>query len=170
MGSSLAIADIGIARAPRKSPLQATRKIGNATPMTDLEKRIRDSFNRQGMLVTLGASLVRITPGAVEIAVPLRPEVSQQQGFAHGGLAFAIGDSAAGYSALSLLEADSEVVTSEMAIHYLAPGSGKRLIARGSVIKPGKRMLVAQADVYAEADGLERHIARLTGTMVRVPA
>lgn len=135
-----------------------------------LDTRIRDSFDRQGMLVTLGATLVRIAPGAVDIAVPIGPAVSQQQGFAHGGLAFAIGDSAAGYSALSLLDADSEVVTSEMAIHYLAPGQGQRLIARGSVIKPGKRMLVAQADVFADDHGQERHIARLTGTMVRVPA
>nr|WP_094036847.1 PaaI family thioesterase [Antarctobacter heliothermus] len=138
--------------------------------MTDMETRIRDSFDRQGMLVTLGATLLHVAPGAVEIAVPIGPQVSQQQGLAHGGLAFTIGDSAAGYSALTLLDADSEVVTSEMAIHYLAPGSGQRLIARGSVIKPGKRMLVTQADVYAEDQGKERHIARLTGTMVRVPA
>lgn len=144
--------------------------MGNAGRMDDLETRIRTSFDRQGMLVTLGATLLDITPGKVVIAVPIRPEVSQQQGYAHGGLAFAIGDSAAGYSALSLLDADSEVVTSEMAIHYLAPGSGQRLIARGSVIKPGKRMLVTQADVYAQDQGKERHIARLTGTMVRVPA
>ncbi|WP_323771647.1 PaaI family thioesterase [Antarctobacter sp.] len=144
--------------------------MGNAKRMDDLETRIRNSFDRQGMLVTLGATLLRITPGAVEISVPIGPQVSQQQGFAHGGLAFAVGDSAAGYSALSLLDADSEVVTSEMAIHYLAPGSGQRLIARGSVIKPGKRMLVTQADVYAEDQGKERHIARLIGTMVRVPA
>lgn len=139
-------------------------------PAMTLDTRIRDSFDRQGMLVTLGATLVRIAPGAVDIAVPIGPAVSQQQGFAHGGLAFAIGDSAAGYSALSLLDADSEVVTSEMAIHYLAPGQGQRLIARGSVIKPGKRMLVTQADVFADDHGQERHIARLTGTMVRVPA
>ncbi|ASP18980.1 phenylacetic acid degradation protein [Antarctobacter heliothermus] len=153
-----------------KSRLHTTRKMGNAGRMTDMETRIRDSFDRQGMLVTLGATLLHVAPGAVEIAVPIGPQVSQQQGLAHGGLAFTIGDSAAGYSALTLLDADSEVVTSEMAIHYLAPGSGQRLIARGSVIKPGKRMLVTQADVYAEDQGKERHIARLTGTMVRVPA
>tara|TARA_R100000750_G_scaffold61862_1_gene53851 strand:- start:786 stop:1289 length:504 start_codon:yes stop_codon:yes gene_type:complete len=162
--------DIGMPLRQCKSRLHTTRKMGNAGRMTDLETRIRDSFDRQGMLVTLGATLLHVAPGAVEIAVPIGPQVSQQQGLAHGGLAFTIGDSAAGYSALTLLDADSEVVTSEMAIHYLAPGSGQRLIARGSVIKPGKRMLVTQADVYAEDQGKERHIARLTGTMVRVPA
>ncbi|MBV6636586.1 MAG: PaaI family thioesterase [Mameliella sp.] len=135
----------------------------------DLDTRIRTSFNRQGMLATLGASLTRVAPGEIEIEVPIRPEVSQQQGYAHGALPFAIGDSAAGYAAVTLLDAESDVVTSEMAIHYLAPSVGDRLVARGSVIKPGKRMLVTQADVYAFTGTGERHIARLTGTMVRVP-
>lgn len=136
---------------------------------TSFETRIRDSFARQGLMVTLQARLTGLAPGRVEIAAPITPASSQQQGYAHGALAFAIGDSAAGYAALSLLEAGDEVVTSEMSIHYLAPGTGERLIARGSVIKPGRRMLVTQADVYALAAGTERHIARLTGTMVRVP-
>jgi uncharacterized protein (TIGR00369 family) len=135
-----------------------------------LESRIRDSFARQGLMTTLQASLLSVTPGAVAIAVPITAANSQQQGYAHGALGFAIGDSAAGYAALSLLGPEDEVVTSEMSIHYLAPGAGERLIARGSVIKPGRRMLVTQADVYAEEAGAERHIARLTGTMVRVPA
>ncbi len=137
--------------------------------MTELESRIRRNFDRQGLLVTLGARLTGVTPGEIEITVPLRPEVSQQQGFAHGALAFAIGDSAAGYAAVTLLDADSDVVTSEMSIHYLAPGQGDHLVARGSVIKPGKRLLVTQADVFAVDSRGERHIARMTGTMVPVP-
>jgi uncharacterized protein (TIGR00369 family) len=134
----------------------------------DLEQRIHENFARQGLLQTLGATLTSVRPGAVEITVPLRPEVSQQQGFAHGALPFAIGDSAAGYAAVTLLDKTSDVVTSEMSIHFLAPGIGTRLIARGSVIKPGKRILVTQADVFADHNGTETLIARMTGTMVRV--
>jgi uncharacterized protein (TIGR00369 family) len=134
----------------------------------DLEQRIHENFARQGLLQTLGATLTSVRPGAVEITVPLRPEVSQQQGFAHGALPFAIGDSAAGYAAVTLLDKTSDVVTSEMSIHFLAPGIGTRLIARGSVIKPGKRTLVTQADVFADHNGTETLIARMTGTMVRV--
>ena len=135
-----------------------------------LEERIQTSFARQAMMSTLGARIIHIAPGSVHIATDLRPAFAQQQGLAHGALAFAIGDSAAGYAALSLLDPESEVVTSEMSIHYLAPGRGDLLEARGSVIKPGRRMLVVQADVYALTTQTETHIARLTGTMVRVPA
>lgn len=136
----------------------------------DLDTRIRDSFARQGLMDTLGATVLEVAPGAVTIGAPVRPGSSQQKGYAHGALAFAIGDSAAGYSAVSLLGPGDDVVTSEMGIHYLAPAQGETLIARGTVLKPGRRLIVAQADVFAVADGMETHVARLTGTMVRVPA
>ncbi len=136
----------------------------------DLETRIRTSFARQAMMTTLQARVIDIAPGTVSIAAPLSDAVLQQQGLAHGGLTFALGDSAAGYSALSLLTPEQEVVTSELSIHYLAPGLGTRLIARGHVVKPGRRLIVVGAEVYAERDGEETCIATLRGTMVPVAA
>ena len=136
----------------------------------DMENRIRSSFARQGMMTTFGATLDAIAPGAVTISAPLAQATGQQQGFAHAALTFGLGDTAAGYAALSLLGPEQEVVTSEMSIHLLAPGRGSRLIARGSVIRPGRRLLVVQAQVFALLDGEERHIAALTGTMVPVRA
>ena len=69
----------------------------------EIKTRIRESFDRQGMMSTLGARLVAVAPGAVEIEAAITPEVSQQHGFAHAALAFALGDSAAGYAAISAL-------------------------------------------------------------------
>lgn len=136
----------------------------------DIDAKIKDSFARQSLMTTLGARLLRISQGSVEIEAPISAGSLQQQGFAHAGLTFAIGDSAAGYSALSLLGMDQEVLTTEMKIHLLAPGAGERLIARGRVIKPGRRLMVVQADVYAVAEGQERHVALLTGSMMPVTA
>ena len=130
--------------------------------------RINDSFARQSMMRTLGAELLCVAEGAVEISAPILAGSQQQQGFAHAGLTFAIGDSAAGYSALSLMPEGHEVLTTEMKINLLAPGAGDRLIARGRVIKPGRRLMVVQSDVYAVQDGSERHIALLVGTMIPV--
>ncbi len=134
----------------------------------DIEARIRDSFARQGMMTTLGATLGDITPGAVTISAPILPTASQQQGFGHAALTFAIGDSAGGYSALTLMEPDHEVLTAEIKINLLAPAMGKRLIARGRVVKPGRRLVVIQSEVFAETDAGEKQIALLTGTMVPV--
>ena len=134
----------------------------------EIDTRIRESFARQGMMTTLGARLLAVAPGAVEIEAAITPGVSQQHGFAHAALAFALGDSAAGYAALTVMPEDREVVTSEMKIHLLAPARGARLIARGRVVKPGRRLVIVTADVYAVADGVETHAALLTGTMVPV--
>ncbi|MGR3379195.1 PaaI family thioesterase [Salipiger abyssi] len=134
----------------------------------DLDTRIRASFARQNMMQTLGARLVSVAPGAVSIEAAIRPDLQQQLGYAHAALAFAIGDSAAGYAALSVMPEDKEVVTSEMKVHLLAPAVGETLIARGRVIKPGRRLVIVSADVYAVKDGRETHAALLTGTTVPV--
>jgi len=135
---------------------------------SQIEERIRASFAAQSMMATLGAHLARVGTGKVEIHAPVLDGSRQQHGFAHAGLTFAIGDSAAGYAALTTLPADHEVLTSEMKIHLLAPGAGERLIARGRVIRPGRRLVVVQSDVFAVQDGAEIHIALMTGTMVPV--
>lgn len=134
----------------------------------DMETRIRDSFSRQSMMTTLGAELAEITQGAVTITAPILDGSRQQQGFAHAALSFAIGDSAAGYSALSLLPESQEVVTAEIKINLLAPATGDRLVARGRVMKPGRRLIVVTSDVFAVSEGGERHVASLLGTMVPV--
>lgn len=130
--------------------------------------RIQRSFDAQSMMATLGARLSRIDPGLVEITAPILALALQQQGFGHAGLTFAIGDSAAGYAALSMLPLDSEVVTAEIKINLLAPARGDRLIATGKVVKPGKRLCVVTSEVHAIADGQRTLVAILQGTMVPV--
>ena len=134
-----------------------------------LRNRIQNSFDRQALMSTLGASLTGVTPGAVTISCPVLPTTTQQQGMAHGGLIFAIGDSAAGYSALSLLPEDQEVVTSELKINFIAAAKGGGLVARGKVYKPGKRLIVVGAEVFTRSGGTETLVALLQGTMVPVP-
>lgn len=140
---------------PRKLPPEA-------------ERRIHASFAAQAMMITLGARLVSIAAGEAQIEAPILPGSRQQHGFGHAGLTFAIGDSAAGYAALSVMADSDEVLTSEMKIHLLAPAKGDLLIAKGRVIKPGRRLVIVQADVYAVEAGAQTHIALLTGTMVPV--
>lgn len=120
------------------------------------------------MMATLGATIALPGPGAAEIRAPILEGSRQQHGFAHAGLTFAIGDSAAGYAALSIMPEDHEVLTTEMKINLLAPGQGEVLIARGRVIKPGRRLVIVQSDVFAVRDGVETHIALLTGSMMPI--
>ena len=136
--------------------------------MTDIQTRIRDSFDRQTMMRTLGAQLAQIQPDQVVITAPILPTSLQQQGAGHAGLAFSIGDSAAGYSALSLMPIDAEVMTVEMKINLMSPAIGDRLVAEGRVIRPGRRIMVVAADIWAETGATRKHVAMLQGTMIPV--
>ena len=135
-----------------------------------ITQRIHRSFATQSMMTTFGAQLIEVHEGQVVITAPILPLALQQQGFGHAGLTFSIGDSAAGYAALTMLPLDMEVVTAEIKINLLAPARGDLLIATGRVIKPGKRLSVVTAEVHAQTGETQILIAILQGTMVPVPA
>jgi len=134
-----------------------------------IRRKIHESFARQDMMVTLQAKLLQVERGKIVIGAPILPEMRQQHGFAHAAVTFALGDSAAGYAALSVMEPDAEVVTSEMKINLLAPAAGQRLEATGHVIKAGRRLVVVGAMVVAIDGETRRDVAVLQGTMMPVP-
>ena len=135
-----------------------------------LRTRIQASFDRQLMMTTFGAQLDDVAPGTATLSAPILPGSRQQQGFAHAALTFGLGDSAAGYAALTTIPEDQEVVTAEIKINLIAPARGDRLIARGRVIKPGRRLIVVTSEVASVSTGDEALVAILQGTMVPVPA
>ena len=47
----------------------------------NVEKRIKNSFARQTVMTTIGASITRVKPGEVSVEVPFRSDLTQQHGF-----------------------------------------------------------------------------------------
>ncbi len=117
---------------------------------------------------TFGADLTRVSPGEVEIALPASPAVLQQHGFVHAAAVAAIGDTAAGYAAVSLMSAGVGALTTEFKINLLAPAAGDRMIARAHVVKAGRTLTVAQSEIFAETAGQEKLVALLTATVMTV--
>ncbi|HEY7678680.1 MAG TPA: PaaI family thioesterase [Candidatus Methylomirabilis sp.] len=135
----------------------------------DFERRVRSSFARQGLMERIGARLTAVSPGAVEIELPFRADLTQQHGFVHAGIITSIVDSACGYAALSLLPAHAEVLTVEYKVNFVAPATGARFIGRGRVTKPGRTLTVCAGDVFAAADGGEKLVATMLATMMGLP-
>jgi uncharacterized protein (TIGR00369 family) len=129
------------------------------------ERRIRESFGRQKAMALIGARLVVVEPGYVEIALAYRDELTQQKGFVHGGILGMIADTACGYSAFSLMPAGCSLVTVEYKINILSPAR-RSLVAKGQVVKPGRTLTVARAEVYAD-DG--KHVATMQQTLMMLP-
>ena len=132
----------------------------------DIFNKVAKSFESQAFMRTIGAKLESVDEGRVVISVELKPSMMQQHGFGHAGVTFSIGDSAAGYAALTKMGKHQEVLTSEMKIHLMSPADGKILKAVGSVLKAGRRLLVVQSDIYSGDDKNEKLIATMLGTMV----
>jgi uncharacterized protein (TIGR00369 family) len=88
---------------------------------------------RQRAMATIGATVLRVAPGEVDITLPARDDLTQQHGFLHGGLVAAVLDSACGYAALTLMPLGATVLTVEYKVNFVAPAAGERLVdARGA--------------------------------------
>lgn len=129
---------------------------------------VQASFARQGFLQIIGAELVAVSPGTVEVALPYRTELAQQHGAVHAGVITAIVDVACGYAALSLMPAGSEVLTVEYKVNFLTPAVGDRFVARGEVVRSGSRLVVCRGSVLAERDGTRTRVAEMLATMIRM--
>jgi uncharacterized protein (TIGR00369 family) len=140
------------------------------TPLEPLdpafEARVRESYARQRMLHTMGATLERVAPGEVDIRLPFRPELSQQHGFFHAGAMTTIVDTACGYAALTLMPPGAAVLSVEFKVNLLAPGKGEAVVARARVVKAGRTLTVVTGDVFAQSRGEERLVATMTATMM----
>ncbi|HUQ74151.1 MAG TPA: PaaI family thioesterase [Burkholderiales bacterium] len=137
----------------------------NAPADPHFAARIRSSFGRQKAMVLIGAALGDIAPGAVEISLPFRDDLTQQKGYVHGGIIGMIADSACGYAAFSLMPADCSLVTVEYKINILAPAT-RSLVARGEVVRAGRTLTVARAEVYAQD---RKHVATMQQTLMMLP-
>jgi uncharacterized protein (TIGR00369 family) len=130
---------------------------------------VRDSFARQSMMATLGARIVHLAAGAIDLAAPFAPQFGQQNGYWHAGAVASLGDSANGYAAFSLAATGTDVLAVEFKINLLAPALGESFLARGRVIRPGRTLTVCQAEVFALTGETETAIATMLSTLIVRP-
>jgi len=60
------------------------------------------------------------------------------------------------------------ILTTEFKINLLAPAAGDQIIALGRVVKSGRTLTLAQAEVFAQASGQRKLIALLTATLMTI--
>ena len=114
----------------------------------------------------LGATLEAWGEGTAELALPLKPELLQQDGFVHGGVLAYLADNALTYAGGSVL---GGVLTSEMKINYLRPArDGERLLAVATVVGSGRTQAVCRCDVFVESRGARKLCAAAQGTIRKV--
>ncbi|MEE2861983.1 MAG: PaaI family thioesterase [Paracoccus sp. (in: a-proteobacteria)] len=128
--------------------------------------RLRASFDAQGLMRHLGASIVAALPGHVTLRLPFRPELTQQHGYFHAGGTAALADSAGGYAAFTLFPPGHDVLTTEFKLNLLNPAQGDWLEAEGRVVKPGRTLTICQLDVWGIGGAHRTHVATGLQTLI----
>ena len=138
----------------------------------NIQERITASFNKQGLMDTLGARLTLVQAGEVHITLPFSAHLSQQHGYLHAGAVTSIVDSACGYAALTMAPEGYEVVAAEFKINLLRPALGPAFVAIGKVQNAGKLLTVCTGEVRRlDDDGtVGKTVALIQATIVNVAA
>lgn len=136
--------------------------------MNDIQERIAGSFHSQGLMATLGAQLVSVADGEVQISMPFSTALSQQHGYVHAGAITSIVDSACGYAALTKAPPECEVVTAEFKINLMRPAIGERFLAIGKVVSAGRLLTVCAGEVRAFSGTSYKVVAVMQATIVQV--
>ncbi len=112
------------------------------------DAEVRHRFSQQPYNLSIGAEVVDVKPGRVEIVVPSRADLIQHNGYFHGGLIAGLADIAGGFAGWSLVAEDQGMLTIEYKLNIVAPGMGDQLRAVGEVVSPGRSIIVTRIDVF----------------------
>jgi uncharacterized protein (TIGR00369 family) len=128
--------------------------------------KIKQSFDKQGLMKTLGAQLIEVEKGKVKITCEFSEALSQQHGFFHAGVMTSIADSACGYAALTLMPLEKDVLSVEFKINFLKPAKTTKIIATGTVLQSGKNLTICEGYVFDETE--TKLLAKMTATLIAV--
>ena len=134
------------------------------------QERAHAHFRLERFLHTLGVTMSELGAGRCRLSVASSETLNQEHGYFHAGVVAALADASGGYAAFTLLPADKTQVTVEFKVSLLSPSIGDSLSAEAVVLRPGRRLTVCRADVYAETGDDDRKLcATALATYMAVP-
>ncbi len=111
----------------------------------------------------IGMNFIILEPGLVQYSLKITKKHLATPLAAHGGSLAALLDATMGVGALTLVENDFHVVsTLEMKVSFLeAVMHGDELISKSRIIRQGKKIIFAEAEIKNQHDKL---VAKASGT------
>jgi uncharacterized protein (TIGR00369 family) len=139
------------------------------------EKRFGDSGMTLSDVIALNASarlnrlagfnVTAAENGTAEIVMEWNDDLTQYAGHLHAGMIAALLDTVCGFAAVTLA---GKVTATHFSMNCLRPAVGKRLIAKGTTVRAGRKQIFAKAELFAENDQGERSLVA-TGDTLLVP-
>ena len=131
--------------------------------MLDVIKTINQtaSFNRWA-----GFEVHHAADGQAELRMKWRAEdMGQYAGFLHAGMIAALLDTVSGYAAATQA---GRVLASHFSVNCISPAVGRAFVARGRVVKAGRKQVFATAELYGQGEGGSLKLVA-TGSAILVP-
>jgi uncharacterized protein (TIGR00369 family) len=124
--------------------MSVSKAIGRHVPFADL----------------LGITVAHHEPGKARLELPLRPELANSWGVAHGGVVMTLADVALGVAAITRVEGGRGAATIELKVSFIRPGTG-RLLAEGRCLEAGRSLAFCEGEV-TDTEG--KLVAKALGT------
>lgn len=131
-----------------------------------IKDHVHQSFHQQAFLTLIDAKLEHVEKGAVRVSCCYRDDLTQQNGYFHGGVITTLADVSCGYAAMSSVPLQSNILTVEFKINIIRPVTSNKIIASAQVIKSGKTLIVVESTVTDETGSTV--VAKMVATMFRV--
>ncbi len=128
----------------------------------EMLRELRRTVDETAFYAWAGISIVSATEGDVEVAMEADPRHLNIQGLVHGGMLATLADTAMGLAVRTTLERGSRHVTIQLGVQFLSAGRQGRISARGRVVRSGRQIANAEAEVVNDAG---RVLARAQSTV-----
>ena len=123
---------------------------------------ICDSVENTPFYQLVGIRLSALGVGHAEVQLTASPEHTNPLGLLHGGVLMSMADAAMGNAIRSM---GIKGVTADCSTAFVAPANLQgELLAQGKVVKAGRRLVYARAEVYSDG----RIVADVKGTFANV--
>jgi len=120
----------------------------------DVLEKIRAKFEQNHFPQMVGIEIDTIEPGRAKLSLEVSEKHRQLQGIMHGGAMATLIDTAVAFAIVGASEPGAKFTTIELKVNYLRPIVEGRVIAEARLIQNGKRIIVAECDVFDPAGKL----------------
>jgi uncharacterized protein (TIGR00369 family) len=117
----------------------------------EVMEKIREKFELNHFPKLVGIEIDDIEPGRAKLSLDVTEKHRQLQGIMHGGAIATLIDTAVAFAIVGASEPSAKFTTIEMKVNYLSPIVEGRVIADARLIRDGKRIIVAECDVFDAA-------------------
>jgi uncharacterized protein (TIGR00369 family) len=100
----------------------------------------------------MGIEVVSVEPGKAVLKMQVRPDMHNGVGWLQGGMLAAIADEAMALALYSLLSDTEGIATISESTSFIRGAQDGLIIAKGQVIRKGRRVAFAEGEVYSGND------------------